>query len=43
MTRPIRIELADVYSLQFVVRGNIAQGGASINPTADQTVIGSNN
>ena len=38
-----RIERADGYSLQFVVRGNISQVGASINPTGDQTVIGSNN
>ena len=38
-----RIERADGYSLQFVVRANISQVGASINPTGNQTVIGSNN
>ena len=38
-----RIERADGYSLQFVVRGNISQIGASINPTGDQTVISSCN
>ena len=37
-----RIERADGYSLQFVVRANISQIGASINPTGNQTVIGSN-
>ena len=29
-----RIERADGYSLQFVVRGNISQIGASINPVS---------
>ena len=38
-----RIERADGYALQFVVRANISQFGASINPTGNQTVIGSNN
>ena len=38
-----RIERADGYSLQFVVRGNISQIGASINPTGNQTVISSCN
>ena len=38
-----RIERADGYSLQFVVRANISQIGTSINPTGNQTVIGSNN
>ena len=38
-----RIERADGFSLQFVVRANISQIGASINPTGDQSVVGSNN
>ena len=38
-----RIERADGYSLQFVVRANISQIGTSINPTGNQTVVGSNN
>ena len=37
-----RIERADGYSLQFVVRANISQIG-TINPTGNQTVVGSNN
>ena len=38
-----RIERADGYSLQFVVRGNISQIGSAINPTGNQTVISSCN
>ena len=38
-----RIERADGYSLQFVVRANISQVGTTINPTGNQTVVGSNN
>ena len=38
-----RIERADGYSLQFVVRANISNVGTSINPTGNQTVVGSNN
>ena len=38
-----RIERADGFSLQFVIRGNISQVGASINPTGDQTVVSSSN
>ena len=38
-----RLERADGYSLQFVVRANISQIGTSINPTGNQTVVGSNN
>ena len=36
-----RIERADGYSLQFVVRGNITNISASLNPSGDQTVISS--
>ena len=38
-----RIERADGYSLQFVVRGNITNIGSGINPSGDQTVISSSN
>ena len=38
-----RIERADGYSLQFVVRANITNISASLNPSGDQTVIGSAN
>ena len=38
-----RIERADGYSLQFVIRGNISQIGTAINPTGNQSVVGSNN
>ena len=38
-----RIERADGYSLQFVVRANITNVSATLNPTGDQTVIGSAN
>ena len=38
-----RIERADGYSLQFVVRANISEISTSLNPTGDQSVIGSNN
>ena len=38
-----RIERADGYSLQFVVRANITNISATLNPTGDQTVIGSAN
>ena len=38
-----RIERADGYSLQFVVRANLSQIGTAINPTGNQTVVGSNN
>ena len=38
-----RIERADGYSTQFVVRGEFSNVGASINPTGDQSVIASNN
>ena len=38
-----RIERADGYSLQFVVRANISEVSASINPTGNQSVVGSNN
>ena len=38
-----RIERADGYSLQFVVRGNITNISASLNPSGDQTVISSSN
>ena len=38
-----RIERADGYSLQFVVRANISEISASLNPTGDQSVVGSNN
>ncbi len=38
-----RIERADGYSLQFVVRANLSQIGTAINPTGNQTVVGSLN
>ena len=38
-----RIERADGYSLQFVVRANISEVSASLNPTGNQSAIGSNN
>ena len=38
-----RIERADGYSLQFVVRANISEISTSLNPTGDQSVVGSNN
>ena len=38
-----RIERADGFSLQFVVRANLSQISASLNPTGDQSVVGSNN
>ena len=38
-----RIERADGYSLQFVIRANLSQIGTAINPTGNQTVVGSNN
>ena len=38
-----RIERADGYSLQFVVRANITNISATLNPTGDQTVVGSAN
>ena len=38
-----RIERADGYSTQFVVRGEFSNVGASVNPTGDQSVIASNN
>ena len=38
-----RLERADGYSLQFVVRANISEVSASLNPTGDQSVVGSNN
>ena len=38
-----RIERADGYSLQFVVRANITNVSATLNPGGDQTVIGSAN
>jgi hypothetical protein len=38
-----RIERADGYSLQFVIRANLSQIGTAINPTGNQSVVGSNN
>ena len=38
-----RIERADGYSLQFVVRANITNISATLNPSGDQTVISSSN
>ena len=38
-----RIERADGYSLQFVVRANLSQIGTAINPSGNQTVVGSLN
>ena len=38
-----RIERADGYSLQFVVRANISEVNSSLDPTGNQTVVGSNN
>ena len=38
-----RIERADGYSLQFVVRANISEISTSLNPTGNQTVVGSLN
>ena len=38
-----RIERADGYSLQFVIRANISEISTSLNPTGDQSVVGSNN
>ena len=38
-----RIERADGYSTQFVVRGEFSNVNPTINPTGDQSVIASNN
>ena len=38
-----RIERADGYSTQFVVRGEFSNVNATLNPTGDQSVIASNN
>ena len=38
-----RIERADGFSLQFVVRANISEISPSLNPTGNQSVVGSNN
>ena len=38
-----RIERADGYSLQFVVRANISEISTGLNPTGNQTVVGSLN
>ena len=38
-----RLERADGFSLQFVVRANISEINATLAPSGNQTVIGSNN